>query len=230
VVEDRGRDTGSIVSANVLSTDPDTLFPLQGALGYDLAQHLFIGQNNLVIEGTSDFTYLTVISDWLREKGRQALDGRWTLVPVGGVDMVPTFVALLGIHLDLTVLVDARKSGHQRLAALAQQGYLANKRIITIGEVLGKPAADIEDLFEADDYLIIYNAAFGKAHVAANLTGTDPIVKRLARAEGISEFDHGKPADVFMRRRDQFLPALSEATLSNFEAIIERVNQTLPSS
>ncbi|MGA8695373.1 MAG: AAA family ATPase, partial [Xanthobacteraceae bacterium] len=104
LVEDRGRENGSIVSANVLTKDPDTLFPLQGALGYDLAQHLFIGPVNLVIEGPSDFTYLTILSDWLREKGRTALDERWSIVPVGGADMVPTFVALLGLHLDVTVL------------------------------------------------------------------------------------------------------------------------------
>ena len=227
VVEDRGREIGSTISANVLSTDADTRFPLQGALAYDLARHLFSGQNNLVIERTSDFTYLTVLSDWLREKGRKALDERWTLVPVGGVDMVPTFVALLGIPLDVTVLVDARKPEHQRLTRLAQRGYLANQRVVPIGEILQRPAADMEDLFNIDDYLAIYNAAFLKAHVSANLTGTDPIVSRIARAEGIDRFDRGKPADLFMRRRDQFLPALSEETLANFEAIIDRVNQTL---
>ena len=227
VVEDRGREIGSTISANVLSTDADTRFPLQGALAYDLARHLFSGQNNLVIERTSDFTYLTVLSDWLREKGRKALDERWTLVPVGGVDMVPTFVALLGIPLDVTVLVDARKPEHQRLTRLAQRGYLANQRVVPIGEILQRPAADMEDLFNIDDYLAIYNAAFLKAHVSANFTGTDPIVSRLARAEGIDRFDRGKPADLFMRRRDQFLPALSEETLANFEAIIDRVNQTL---
>ena len=136
VVEDRGREIGSTISANVLSTDADTRFPLQGALAYDLARHLFSGQNNLVIERTSDFIYLTVLSDWLREKGRKALDERWTLVPVGGVDMVPTFVALLGIPLEVTVLVDARKPEHQRLTRLAQRGYLANKRVVPIGEIL----------------------------------------------------------------------------------------------
>jgi hypothetical protein len=227
LVEDRGREKGSTVSADVLSTDTDTLFPLQGALGYDLAQHLFIGGVNLVIEGTTDYTYLTVLSDWLREKGRTALDQRWSLVPVGGADMVPTFVALLGLHLDVTVLVDARKSGHQRLSALAQQGYLADKRIITVGEILGRPAADIEDLFKTEDYLSIYNAAFNKAHAPVNLPGSDPIVSRIARAEGIERFDHGKPAEVLMRRRDKFLPKLSEKTLANFEALFTRVNQTL---
>jgi hypothetical protein len=141
--------------------------------------------------------------------------------------MVPTFVALLGIPLDVTVLVDARMPEHQRLTRLAQRGYLANQRVVPIGEILQRPAADMEDLFNIDDYLAIYNAAFLKAHVSANLTGTDPIVSGLARAEGIDRFDRGKPADLFMRRRDQFLPALSEETLANFEAIIDRVNQTL---
>jgi predicted ATPase len=227
LVEDRGRENGSTVSADVLATDPDTLFPLQGALGYDLAQHLFIGQANLVIEGTSDYTYLTILSDYLREKGRAALDQRWSLVPVGGADMVPTFVALLGLHLDVTVLVDARKSGNQRLSALAQRGYLADKRIITIGEILGRPSADIEDLFKTEDYLVIYNAAFSKTLAPVNLPGSDPIVTRIARAERIEKFDHGKPADVLMRRRDQFLPKLSEQTLTNFEALFKRVNETL---
>jgi predicted ATPase len=63
VVEDKGRDTGSIVTSNVTSIDPDTLFPLQGALGYDIAQHLLVTQDNLVVEGSSDFVFLTAISD-----------------------------------------------------------------------------------------------------------------------------------------------------------------------
>jgi predicted ATP-dependent endonuclease of OLD family len=109
MVEDKGREVGATVTKDILSTDPDTLFPLQGALGYDLVQHLFIGPHNLVVEGTSDFTYLTVVSDFLKEAGRAHLDPKWSPVPVGGADMVPSFVALLGHHLDVTVLIDSRK-------------------------------------------------------------------------------------------------------------------------
>ena len=56
LVQDSGRAVGSTVTDNVLSPDRDTLFPLQGALGYDMVQHLFIAPHNLVVEGTSDFT------------------------------------------------------------------------------------------------------------------------------------------------------------------------------
>ena len=95
VVEDKGRKDGTIISSDVMSTDPDTLFPLQGALGYDMAQHLFIAPHNLVVEGTSDFTYLAIFSDYLKEKGdREYLDERWSIVPVGGADLLPSFVAL----------------------------------------------------------------------------------------------------------------------------------------
>ena len=52
--------------------------------------------------------------------------------------MIPTFVALLGHHLDVTVLVDSRKAGHQRLSLLAETGYLMQTRIVTVGEVLGR--------------------------------------------------------------------------------------------
>jgi predicted ATP-dependent endonuclease of OLD family len=63
IVEDKGPDRGAEVTTEVLATDRDSLFPLQAALGYDIAQNLFVGPNNLLVEGTSDFTYLTLISD-----------------------------------------------------------------------------------------------------------------------------------------------------------------------
>lgn len=227
VVEDRGREKGSVVSKDVLATDPDTLFPLQGALGYDLAQHLFVAPHNLVVEGTSDFTYLTVISDFLKEKKRQGLDPRWSVVPVGGADMVPTFVALLGHHLEVTVLIDSQRAGNQRLARLAADGILNRNRILTVGQILGLPVADIEDLFDPDDYLALYNRAFGAKVKVKDLTGTDPIVARIARHRGVDRFDHGRPADALLRAREEFLPRLHDTTLHGFERLFGAINATL---
>lgn len=227
LVEDRGREEGSTVSADVLATDPDTLFPLQGALGYDLAQHLFVAPHNLVVEGTSDFTYLTILSRHLIELGREGLNEKWSLVPVGGADMVPTFVALLGNHLEVTVLVDSQKAGHQRLERMVDQGLLARNRILMVGNVIGRKLADIEDVFTVEDYLSIYNVAFGQQLDAAKLTGTDPILARIERHTG-TKFDHGKPADILLRRRDEFLPKLAPETLDRFESLYRAINATLP--
>jgi hypothetical protein len=228
---DAGSDEqdGATISADVTSTDEDTLFPLQGALGYDLVQHLFIGPHNLVVEGTSDYTYLTLISDYLAEMDddRTTLDERWSVIPVGGASQVPSFVALLGSHLDVTVLVDAQKQGHQRLSHLANQGLLEERRLLTIGGILDRSEADIEDLFTEEDYLSLYNRTFGTEVSPDDLQGEDPIVRRLARNEDEPRFDHGKPADELLRHRDEILPELCDETLRRFEALFASVNQTM---
>jgi hypothetical protein len=211
----------------VLTSDPDTLFPLQGALGYDIAQNLLVTQNNLVVEGSTDFIYLVTLSDLLKGTGRKHLEDRWSIKPVGGADSIPTFVALLGMHLDVTVLIDSRKEGNQRLTDLAHAGYLKATRIVAIGEVLGRKAADIEDLFAPDDYLRLYNRAFSKTVSASDLQGSDPIVRQLARYERLDRFDHGRPADALLRDKEALLPTLSDETLNNFEKLFERLNSTL---
>jgi predicted ATP-dependent endonuclease of OLD family len=88
-VEDKDGE-GTKISKEVLSVSRDTLFPLQASLGYHLAQTLFIGEDNLIVEGPSDFLYLEILSNYLRDKGRTALDARWVIVPAGGVDKIPT--------------------------------------------------------------------------------------------------------------------------------------------
>ena len=227
LVEDKGTEEGSKVSMDVMSTDADTLFPLQGALGYDLAQHLFINDHNLVVEGTSDLTYISVMSDFLKEQGKTGYDEKWSVVPVGGADQIPTFVALLGNQLDVTVIVDSKKGGNQKLNRMAKEGYLANKRIVPVGRIVGRQNADIEDLFSVGDYLTLYNDAFNASVKAADLKGTDSIVKQIARHTSVDRFDHGKPADVFLRQRDKYLPKLSKATLDNFERLFVEANKTI---
>lgn len=228
LVQDEGRDLGARITSDVLTTDKDTLFPLQGALGYDLAQHLFMAPHNLVVEGTSDYTYLLLLSDHLKSERRVGLDERWSIVPVGGADLVPSFVALLGHHLSsVTVLLDSRREGHQRLLNMANQGILERNRMITIGEVLGTKLGDIEDLFTVDEYLGLYNAAFAAKLKAVELKGTDPIVARIARHLKVERFDHGRPADILLRKRDTILSTLSATTLDRFEELFKRINATL---
>ena len=156
------------------------------------------------------------------------MDERWSIVPVGGADLIPTFVALLGTHLDITILIDAQKAGHQRLSNLAAQGYLAEKRILTVGAVLNRKLADIEDVFVPGDYVALYNRAFGDNLKVEDLTGSDPIVNRIARSQGVNRFDHGVPADELLSHRDEILPTMNDMTLTRFEKLFGMINETLP--
>lgn len=228
VVEDTGPNQGAKVTTDVMAVSSDSAFPLQGALGYDLHQHLFVGPHNLLVEGTSDFSYLTVISDHLREQGRAHIEDRWRVLPAGGVQNIPAFVALLGGKLDVTILVDSNNKGMQRLHALADRGLLAQNRLIALGDITGSHEADIEDVFTVEDYLALYNAAYHTTVTEDVLPPGSRIVKRLAVLEhGGADFDHGKPADYMLRDRPDAVDRLNEITLVRFEALFERINATL---
>jgi AAA15 family ATPase/GTPase len=105
-VEDR-LSVGTVISDNLSGSDPKTIFPLQAALGYTIAQNLFISKRNLLVEGPADLVYLKHASSLLEQADRTSLRDDITVVPVGGLDKLSTFVALLrGNSLDLVVLHD----------------------------------------------------------------------------------------------------------------------------
>lgn len=98
---------GTKVGDDILSTDPETLFPLQGALGYEITQSLFIGEHTLLVEGPSDILYLQAASTALNARGQTGLDSRWVICPSGGLDKVHAFVSLFaGNKLHVAVLAD----------------------------------------------------------------------------------------------------------------------------
>ena len=224
LVEDKGRGVGAVVSADVLSAEADSFFPLQAALGYDLAMSLFNRPDSLLVDATSDFTYLTVISDHLKQFGREHLNERWRVLPAGGAANIPAAIALIGRQLGVTVLIDSR-NGNEKLTELAKAGFLKPKRLVAVAEVTGAARADLEDLFEVDDYLALYNQAFGKALRAADLPSGERILERIKEKEG--EFDTDRPADALLRLRDKLLPPLKPATRARFEELFRRINKTL---
>jgi predicted ATPase len=172
---------GAQVSTDVLAVHGDTLFPLQAALGYDLAQNLFVGGHNLIVEGPSDLVFLLTMSDHLAMLGQESLDQKWTIVPVGGIDKIPTFVALLGAHLDVTVLIDATGAPNQRLLDMVNRSLLDSHRLLSIDRVTGKPNSDIEDLFTNSEYLNFYNKAYNDTLTLSDLRGNDSIIHRIER-------------------------------------------------
>jgi predicted ATPase len=225
IVEDKGPGLGSVVSADALAVGDDSLFPLQAALGYDVAQHLFIGDTNLLVEGPSDFLYLDTISRHLKSLGRNSLDERWRILPAGGSSNIPAFVTLLGRDLNVSVLVDSGTEGVGRLQNAMNAGRLKADRLISVGEIAGTTHADIEDLFTEADYLTLYNRAFGTKLKPSQLGQGDRILHRIAQVNG--KFDHYKPAEILLREQGTQLLGLDDLTIDKFEQLIIRINATL---
>jgi len=223
IVEDNGPPSGATCSDQVLASDPSSLFPLQAALGYDIAQTLFVGPNNLVVEGTSDFIYLSIMSQACKASGRSGLDSRWRVLPAGGATNIPTFVSLVGPHLDVTVLADSDTQGMQRISSMVSQKLLAGHRLVLANSVTGSKDADIEDLFTDGDYVKLFNKAFGKSVKVADLPAGTRIVKRLEAKVG--KFVHGEVAEILLTHHQPI--SFAESTLDRFSALFEAINKTM---
>lgn len=224
IVEDQGPPLGATCSSEILATDPDSLFPLQAALGYDIAQSLFVGPHNLIVEGSSDFIYLSVMSEICSSTGRSELDARWRLLPAGGATNIATFVSLVGPHLNVTVLADSDTKGMQKVSNMVGSGLLKENRLILASAATEKKNADIEDLFTEGDYLKIFNKTFGVSLKVSDLPDGDRVVKRIERKQG-KEFVHGKVAETLLRKRSEF--SLTDTTLDRFSNLFNIINSTL---
>lgn len=226
ITEDQGPDLGSTVinDAGVVS-DPDTLFPLQAALGYDIIQSLFIGNRNVLVEGISDFIYLTMVSQHLASVGRRHLSDDCRLLPAGGSTNIPTFIALLGTKLDFVVLLDGN-TDRQRIESTIARGRLEAANVLDLSNFSTVPGADIEDLFTPGEYVGLYNGTYRKSLKVGDLKGSDRIVKRIERKEG--PFNHGEVGAYFLRNLADSIKALSKSTLDRFEAVIDAINVALP--
>jgi len=216
---------GTRVSSDVLTTTRETVFPLQAALGYQLAQTLFVGADNLLVEGPADYLYLRVMSEHLVRLGRSGLDERWVIVPVGGLQNVPTFIALLHNQLNVSVMVDGSQGGLQRIQNMVDRGLLDASKLLPITDITGTRSADIEDLFDERFFLDLLRAS-GAASVSKTKLGKgDRIVKQVEAALG-GTFDHHRPAR-YLLEHPELLADLDEATLDRWERLIAEINRRL---
>ena len=111
----------------------------------------------------------------LEASGKRGI-GDAILVPVGGLDKLATFVALLGSNkLKLVVLHDRAGVPHQKLEDLIRQKLIERKRVLDFSMFLDPtPAeADIEDLLPTEIYIAAFNQVYAKDLHGMTLTATD---------------------------------------------------------
>ena len=144
----RRKSFGTKVSQDVLEVDADTLFPLQGALGYEATQTLFVGEHTLLVEGPSDILYLKALSAALKARERTPLDARWTICPAGGIDRIMPFVSLFaGKELHVAVLSDEAQGAKGKVERIRQSDILQAGHFYTVADFIEEQEGDIEDIF-----------------------------------------------------------------------------------
>lgn len=230
-----GENTGTTVT-NDPTGDSRTLFPLQAALGYDLAQSLFVGPNNLVVEGVTDFWILATVSAYLSDTGKTGLSPNLTLTPAGGAQKVSYMVALLTSEsLNVLVLLDAEKESKTTKNELLRSKLIREQNIVFVSEAFDpEPGeADIEDLLDPAIYESLVKEAYKSELKSKTLklnTSVPRIAKRIEQAFKDLDipFHKARPARLFLTKMaNEPDKALTPDSTDRFEALFKLINGRL---
>ena len=251
IVQDRGIDAdgplpkdedGTKVFTDVLNATGDTLFPLQGALGYEIQQTLFVGPNCLLVEGPSDLLFLLCVSSQFEREQRIGLSNRWVITPVGGISKVSTFAALLisQKRMNVAALLDTSRETQNVMKNLYKEKLLKERNVRTYAEFLDQGSADIEDLFERGFYVNLFNSEFsrelgGKTIDPGRLSRNEPrtiraigrYLKSVQTSMSLESFNHFRPARYFSEHLEDLWGQVSEEVKDRFEEIFRTLNDLL---
>ncbi|MEK0267627.1 AAA family ATPase [Stenotrophomonas rhizophila] len=219
--------------------DSRTLFPLQAALGYDLAQSMFVGPNNLVVEGVTDYWYLSSVGSHFADSGLPTLNPEVTMTPAGGAQKVSYMVALLtSEELNVLVLLDSEKDAKTTKDELVKSKLIAERNVLFVGEAFQTPPAeaDIEDMLDAAVFEQLVKESYAAELKGKKLVLNASIPRIVKRVEaafvglGI-QFHKTRPARLFLKKMAAN-PAtvLPKDSADRFTALFNLVNQRLDKS
>ena len=225
------KDGTTKVSEDVWPRDRDSLFPLQAALGYKLAQGLFISKRQLVVEGLIDLSLLKSLDLALAATGRTTLREDIVILPAGGVsNLLPLASMLIGHDIQIAVLLDGDEPGRRggrRLEAKLLAGK--DRKILFIGDFVDNSDAEIEDIFPEKEYLSAVKEAY--PDVVLKFSNSDEAqpgvvskVQALFQRRKKGSFEKWKPAMIL---RDRILKSpknVNSSTLDVMENIFESIN------
>lgn len=231
---------GTKVRSDILANDPQTNFPVFGAMGFEITQGLIIAPDTLLVEGPGDILFLQAASRRLKELGRPHLDPKWAICPAGGIDKIMPFVSLFrGNRLNMVVLTDFDRSQRNKLDRLYKAELLERERIILATDIAGQDEADIEDFFHPDLFVKLVNGAYGLSGEGALTVEkldaadekTDRLVKKVEACfrtlpAGVREFSHFDPAHHLLTH-PELLEGQDDATsetLTRFQRAFERIS------
>jgi hypothetical protein len=226
-------NVGTTVS-NDPTGDARTLFPLQAALGYDLAQSLFVGPNNLVVEGVTDFWVLAAVSEYLSDAGKKGLHPDLTITPAGGAQKVHYMVALLtSERLNVLVLFDDEKDAKVTRDDLVKGKLIRSENVIFVSSAFSGTApseADIEDVLDPAIYEGLVRESYAKELKGKKLV-LNPHIPRIAKrveaglAEIGIEFHKTRPTRLFLKKMaSDPTDVLPPDSVERFERLYDAVN------
>ena len=203
------QDVGTTVT-DTPTGDSRTLFPLQMALGFSLSQSLFVGPDNLIVEGVTDFWMLSSISAYLQGIGKTGMPKALTITPAGGAQKVGYMVALLtSERLRVLVLLDEEKQARGTRDDLVKSKLIRDDGVLFVTAGFpdeSMPAeADLEDLLDSAVFDVLVRESYKGELKGKKLTLNASIPRIVKRYEAAFEavgmvFQKTRPARLLLSK------------------------------
>jgi energy-coupling factor transporter ATP-binding protein EcfA2 len=152
LVEMPDRTTGTKVHTALVTADPRSVYPLQAALGHDLAQSMFTQRRNLVVEDLTDLWFIEGIAGAMREAGVPTVRDDISILPAQNAGKVVYYCTLLHTQkLKVAALLDSDATGERTASQDELVRLLRNNQILRTKDFYSGPVAGpgVEDLLRA---------------------------------------------------------------------------------
>lgn len=228
IVEMEDRRAGSKVHTRLAVDDPRSIYPLQAALGYDLAQSMFTQQRNMVVEGITDLLYLETLDQASTEDGGASLAEGTAIVPAGSASKVVYYSTILtSQHLKVAALLDSDAAGDRAAEQDELWQLLSTKRILRTGDhITDVRRAEIEDLLRTTLAIIARDELGWDSVNTVTKQAGRPIMEILsAEHQGVSKW---KLARAFVRWLNvNGMTALTEGERQAWGSLVGAANKAL---
>ena len=231
VVEMKERTTGTKVHTTITAGDSTALLPLQEALGYDLAQSLFMQERNLVLEGLTDYWYIEATAALLKAAGEADLNDKIALIPANNAGKVVYFATILHANnLKVAALLDSDAAGEAAARVETLIHTLGNKNILRTADactgVVKGP--EIEDLLR-DTLIDVAKTDLGwDIEETAGRQPARPVVDIFTKEIGKETFSKYRLAKAFLRwTREHEAADLTEVERTQWKEFIKTINKAL---
>lgn len=224
IVELTDRAIGTKVNNTIISNDPAALFPLQEALGYNLAQSMFTAKKNVLLEGLTDLWYLEGINS-LFDKN---LDQNIALLPVGTSAKISYYASMLSNNdLKTVALLDSDSAGDKTAQQETVVHALGAKNILRTKEFLSREIrnSEIEDIIR-ETLASIFSAEYAIQITDEELASDKAIIDIFKKHD--SKFSKFKLSKAFLNwAREHSAKDLTQEEITNCEKLIDTINRRL---
>lgn len=232
-------ERGSTVVTDPSDADAFTRFPLENVFELDVMDTLLARSQVVLVRDQATHAYLYNVSELLEVAGERGLDYRWTVLPVGAMENVPTFLSLFERNdLDAAVLLEGETTSADEIPET-----VAVRSVEEYADVGG--AATIEDVLSERFYLGLVSRAYaGRLSAAPEVpdrltpaalsadVGDGPIVERVEtyfETHGLGPFDRTVPASYLQEHREEFGAELDMETKRSFGSLVTAFDRILDS-